>query len=209
MNDIFYVYAYLRAKSSKVAPAGTPYYIGKGSKNRAWVTYGRCAPRPKEQRYIIIVEQNLTEVGALALERFLIRWYGRLDLGTGILRNKTDGGDGVTNVSKETRLKIKQSKTGRKRKPHSKEHKNKISNSFKRRPGYFKGKKHTEESKNKISIFRRGTGAQHAKLTEQDITIIRDLALQKLSLTKIAKRFGVTRSNIRAIVERITWKHLP
>jgi hypothetical protein len=32
----FYVYAYLRSKDSKIAKAGTPYYIGKGYDQRAW-----------------------------------------------------------------------------------------------------------------------------------------------------------------------------
>lgn len=87
----FYVYAYISKKS------GLPYYIGKGINNRMYVSHkkhGITTPRNLDQ--IVLLEQNLTEIGALAIERRYIRWYGRKDLGTGILHNKTDGGESTT-----------------------------------------------------------------------------------------------------------------
>ena len=85
----FYVYAYLRKTNL------TPFYIGKGSGRRAWDKHPLKVPNNSR---IIIVEANLTNVGALALERRLIKWYGRKDLDTGILRNLSDGGDGNPGV---------------------------------------------------------------------------------------------------------------
>jgi hypothetical protein len=71
---------------------------------------------------IIVLETNLTEIGAFAIERRLIRWFGRKDLRSGILLNRTDGGDGQTGhkvwaqgrtVSAETRRKIGEASKGR------------------------------------------------------------------------------------------------
>lgn len=90
----FYVYAYIRSKDSTTAKAGTPYYIGKGTGNRAYVRHGSKLNIPPNKSNIIILENNLSNVGALAIERRLIKWWGRKDSGYGILHNKTDGGDG-------------------------------------------------------------------------------------------------------------------
>jgi len=83
----FYIYAYLN-------DANNVYYIGKGSNKRAWNRHIKNGVdiRPVDTNRIIIMEANLTEIGAFALERRYIRWYGKLIDNTGVLINITNGG---------------------------------------------------------------------------------------------------------------------
>ena len=86
----YYTYAYLRED-------GTPYYIGKGKDNRAWEQHrsnGRGVHTPKNPERIKILHHSLTEKQSFEYEIYYINFYGRKDLGTGILHNRTNGGEG-------------------------------------------------------------------------------------------------------------------
>ena len=153
----YYTYAYLREDR-------TPYYIGKGQGNRAYVKrYGKGrARRPKNLNNIILLKQNLTEEEAFKHEIYMIAVFGRKDLGTGILHNRTDGGEGPSghipwNKGKECDEDHKRNiSIGRKGIPShrpgyspSKETREKIANAK-------VGRKHTEETCNKMSKTRMG-----------------------------------------------------
>jgi len=119
----YYVYAYVRED-------GTPYYIGKGKDRRAYQSHARkdkVQIKPPPHHRIIIIEQNLTDVGACAIERRLIRWYGKKHDNTGILVNILDGGNGGgvkgLKLSEETKEKIRQANLGKKQSPETLEKK--------------------------------------------------------------------------------------
>jgi hypothetical protein len=96
---IFYTYLWLRED-------GTPYYVGKGKGNRAWRSHK--GHRPPKDLSRIHVQYWQDEATAFAYEIYQIDFYGRKDLGTGCLRNLTDGGEGKSGaiLSPEIRAKI-------------------------------------------------------------------------------------------------------
>jgi len=155
---MYYVYSYLREDCS-------PYYIGKGSGKRAYTKGPKEIKPPKDKSRVRILKANLTEEEAFLLEKLYILMFGRVDLGTGILRNKSDGGDGSSGAirSKETREKLRQANLGKKK---SKEVGEKISKALtgrklseemkaKLRAGH-KGRKCSEEHKRKVSEAKKG-----------------------------------------------------
>ena len=161
---MYYTYAYLREDK-------TPYYIGKGKGRRAYSNNGKPCVVPKNRDRIIFLKKNITEDEAYKHETYMISVFGRIDNGTGILRNKSDGGEGKSgyvhteeaknkiskavrgknhplygkSVSDETKKKMSNSLRGRIMSDESRE---KMSKSHIGRPGTygFKGKSHTEET---------------------------------------------------------------
>lgn len=90
----FYTYMWLRADA-------TPYYVGKGIGNRAFVSTRHSVGCPKEKSRILIQFWS-SEAEAFEMEKYYIRLFGRKDNGTGILRNLTDGGEGWPVGTKHT-----------------------------------------------------------------------------------------------------------
>lgn len=86
-NDA-YVYVHIRASD------GTVFYVGKGTKRRAWNRRNRNpwwrSTVAKHGLEVAIVKDGMSESCAFSLERALIRAY------SGTLCNLTDGGEGAS-----------------------------------------------------------------------------------------------------------------
>jgi hypothetical protein len=163
----FYTYAYLREDR-------TPYYIGKGQTRRLYQKDGKPCGVPKDKNRIIKLKQNLTEEEAFKHEIYMIAVFGRKDLGTGILHNRTDGGDGTSGYIHTEETKRKLSKIGKGKVPPN------------------KGIPHTNETKRKISVANKGKVSRlKGKKTSKD-------SIEKMKLTKKLNGSAVGENNPRA-----------
>lgn len=106
----FYVYVHKKKTNGEV------FYVGKGSGKRAWSSSGRNElwerTANKYGWFVEIVENNLQDWYAFELERDLISFYGRRDIGDGSLTNMSDGGDGPSRMNPEAAKRISEALSG-------------------------------------------------------------------------------------------------
>jgi hypothetical protein len=119
-SKTFYVYVFCR-------PGGLPFYVGKGvnlrvfqheaeARNISTLTHKLNLIRSLHRRGMSVwyhIDASFDdETRALAHERYLIGQIGRHDLRSGPLTNQTDGGEGASNPSEESRQRRRDSLWG-------------------------------------------------------------------------------------------------
>jgi hypothetical protein len=87
------------------------FYVGVGSKDKRAYDKSRRGKfwkdyTSKHEYLVEIIHRDIPLSEAFEIEKSLIALYGRRDLGKGPLVNQTDGGDGMKNLSPESRLKL-------------------------------------------------------------------------------------------------------
>ena len=143
------VYQHIRKDNNQV------FYVGIGkSEKRAYDKIRRYKPwkdlTKNHDFYVEITHRDICWEEACAIERYLIAFYGRRDLGAGCLVNMTDGGDGTKNLSEESRSKmaVNKGKFGELNYFYGKKHEGDLSRFGKQnigRPSWSKGRKLVEE----------------------------------------------------------------
>jgi hypothetical protein len=127
---------------------GTPFYVGAGSSKRPFLV------RQRSKEWLEIVESvghsieiykdGLSQEECFKLEVELISMFGRIDIGTGCLINKTSGGRRVVGLSRDILdVRNKKMSISAKGKVKSKEWRDKIAKSL-------TGKKASEETRAKM-----------------------------------------------------------
>lgn len=157
-----YVYRHIRLDTNM------PFYIGISTLNDGSYKRSKNASRRSKEWKDVISETEyrvdiLLENIPIELlgdkEKYFIKLYGRIDLGTGTLVNKNSGGQGNCGavVSEETRKGMSERNKGNAPmlgKKHTEEAKKKMSDKKKGKT-YRLNYKHTQESIEKIKVTRR------------------------------------------------------
>ena len=167
MKNTYYTYAWLREDM-------TPYYIGKGIRNRAYCPHRRgdtyMSPPPRDR--VLFLKKNLAEFDAYKHENYIISILGLKSEG-GILINMSYGGEGSSGrvLSEETKEKIRQKN---KNKKLTKEHRKKVSQQVSQRRWWNDGMgdKHTIECPGDGWVLGR---LYSRKLSDVEIENIRKL----------------------------------
>lgn len=167
MKNGYYTYAWLREDK-------TPYYVGKGIRNRAYCPHRRgdtyMSPPPRNR--VLFLKKNLTEFDAYKHENYIISILGLKSEG-GILINMSYGGEGSSGrvLSEETKEKIRQKN---KNKKLTKEQKELISKQVSQRRWWNNGEidKHTIECPGDGWILGR---LYSRKLSDEEIENIRKI----------------------------------
>ena len=166
--ETFYVYLWTNKNNGK-------RYVGKGNGNRAWDHVSDSSQESPisaiaqamkkhgvENFELTFLLKNLEESIAFQWEIFFIQSYGTKigsEIGWGY--NKTDGGEGISNPSPETRQKISEAKRGKKLSP---QHRQKIGEASRNRSPETRqklsevgrGKTPSPETRRKLSEANRG-----------------------------------------------------
>ena len=139
----------------------------------------------------------------------MIAVFGRKDLGTGILHNRTDGGEGMSGFifSEESKRKISEAN-----KNPSKETRKKMSEAQKGKIPWNKGKPHSQESKRKMSEARKGKGKRKkgivvSKETKEKLSKVNVKYNYKIYSIKESKIYET--NNLNAFCKENSLNHSP
>lgn len=151
-------YVYMHKRNSD----GAIFYVGKGYGTRAFRRHGRSIHWnnvvAKHGLIVEICQENMQEDNAFLLEMWLISKFRHEGIS---LVNLTDGGEGMSNPSEETRNKLSASKLGRKM---SDDQKRAVSERMKGSLNHFFGKTFSDDHKERLAKAREGRklSRQHA-----------------------------------------------
>ena len=173
----FFVYALIDPETN------SPFYIGKGSKNRPKAHFRPSSLKSRSRKNskikslqakglqikTAILFEKLTESEAKEKEIELIALYGRIDLGSGCLTNGTNGGDGTSGAIPYTRTDLHRQSLSEfaKTRTYSEDHRRAISRSNSGSGNGMFGVKHSAESRSKMKLHhansKRSVGANNTQ----------------------------------------------